>query len=156
MYQHIIVPMDGSELAECVLPHVEAIAGGCSVPRVTLAHVLPHLHLRGYAEDKLLPRERQQLEAKRADDARKYLRKIESRLKKKGVAAGYVLLSGDTVKQLVKYANENGVDLFIISTHGRSGVSQLVWGSIAESLLRTSCVPVFMVRAPGCGVSVKN
>ena len=47
MYQHIMVPLDGSELAECVLPHVEAIAGGCSVNQVTLVRVVEPLHLYG-------------------------------------------------------------------------------------------------------------
>jgi nucleotide-binding universal stress UspA family protein len=42
------------------------------------------------------------------------------------------------------------VDLIIIATHGRSGVSRWVWGSVADRILRSSCVPVLMVRAPGC------
>jgi nucleotide-binding universal stress UspA family protein len=154
MYQHIIVPMDGSKLAECVLPHVEAIAGGCNVARVTLACVVAPLHLHNYAEEKLLPKERRQMEDKVTNDARKYLNKIATQLKRRGIAAEYVVLTGDTVKQLVNYANKNDVDLFVISTHGRSGISQLVWGSIAESLLRHSCVPVLMVRAPGCAINI--
>lgn len=155
MYQHIMVPMDGSELAECVLPHVEAIAGGCHVPEVTLVHVLPHLHLYDYAEQRLMPDERQKLTSQATDSARKYLKTKVAELKRKGIAAGYTLLSGEPIKQLVSYAEEKGIDLIIISTHGRSGISQIVWGSVAESLLRTACVPVLMIRAPGCVPGIK-
>ena len=45
---------------------------------------------------------------------------------------------------------KNEVDLIAISTHGRSGISRWVWGSVADRVLRSACVPVLMVRAPGC------
>jgi nucleotide-binding universal stress UspA family protein len=48
----------------------------------------------------------------------------------------------------------NDFDLIIIATHGRSGVSRWVWGSVAERILRSACVPVLMVRAPGCVIKV--
>jgi nucleotide-binding universal stress UspA family protein len=147
MYQHIVVPMDGSKLAEGVLPHVVAIAGGCNVARVTLVRVVAPFHLYDYAEEKLPPKEKHQLEVKATDDASEYLKGIATQLKKKGVAAECEVLTGDVVKRLVNYADENDVDLFVISTHGRSDVSQMVWGSVAESLLRASRIPVLMVTA---------
>jgi nucleotide-binding universal stress UspA family protein len=51
---------------------------------------------------------------------------------------------------LADYATQNGVDLIIIASHGRSGVSRWVLGSVADRIVRNSCVPVMMVRAPGC------
>ena len=150
MYQHIMVPLDGSELAECVLPHVEAIAGGCSVDRVTLVRVVTPFHLYAYAEEKLPIKERRRLETAHIDNAKVYLDQIAERLKNKGVTAQPKVLSGSTVEELVDYANKNGVDLFVISTHGRSGISRWVWGSVTERILRASCVPILMVRAPGC------
>ena len=154
MYQHILVPMDGSKLAESVLPHVEAIGGGCNVVRVTLARVMTPFHLHDFAEEKLPFKERRQLEDKVKDDAREYLDQIAAQLRDKGIAAETKVLTGDTVKELNSYANNNGVDLIVISTHGRSDIAQIVWGSIAESLLRASCMPVLMVRAPGCAPGV--
>jgi nucleotide-binding universal stress UspA family protein len=49
-----------------------------------------------------------------------------------------------------EYANNGGFDLVIIATHGRSGVSRWVWGSVADRLLRAVCIPILMVHAPGC------
>jgi nucleotide-binding universal stress UspA family protein len=51
---------------------------------------------------------------------------------------------------IADYASKNDVDLIIIATHGRSGVSRWVWGSVADHILRSACVPVLMIRAPGC------
>ena len=51
---------------------------------------------------------------------------------------------------IAEYATKNEIDLIVIATHGRSGVSRWVWGSVADRILRSACVPVMMVRAPGC------
>ena len=59
-----------------------------------------------------------------------------------------VLYGGDVVGELVDYAEKNEVDLIIIATHGRSGVSRWVWGSIADRILRAARMPVLMVRSP--------
>jgi len=59
-------------------------------------------------------------------------------------------LFGRVVEELANFAEKNQIDLIIIATHGRSGVSRWVWGSVADRILRSSCVPVLMVRAPGC------
>ena len=150
MYQHIMVPLDGSELAECVLPHVEAIAGGCSVSRVTLVRVVAPLRLYGGVESRFSPEERQRLEADTIDIARNYLDQLVERLKDNGIVAESEVLRGDAVDKLVDYAASSEVDLIIIATHGRSGVSRWVWGSVADRILRSARVPVLMVRAPGC------
>ena len=84
------------------------------------------------------------------DRARDYLEHIVKSLKETGVAAQSEVLHGHIVDKLIDYANMNEVDLIIISTHGRSGVSRLVWGSVTDRILRSVCVPVTMIRAPGC------
>jgi len=150
MYQHIMVTLDGSELAECVLPHVVAIGGGCSVSRITLIQVIPPFHLYAYAEDKLPPKWRNELEADVTKRAEEYLNKKAAELKEKGITAETKVLQGSAPEMLVEFANKEGVDLIVLSTHGRSGVSRWVWGSVADRLLRSACVPVLMVRAPGC------
>jgi len=150
MYQHIMVPLDGSEVAECVLPHAESLAMGRDVGRVTVVRVIPRLHLYGGVESRFSPEERQRLEADSMDIAKKYLAKIVKRLKAKGIhAESEVLLGGQVVDELVDYAEKNGVDLVILATHGRSGVSRWVWGSVADRILRSVSVPVLMVRVPG-------
>ena len=149
MYQHIMVPLDGSELAECVLPHVEAIAAGCNVTRVTLIMVVPPLHMYGGAETRISPEERKHLEEDSLQVATAYLEEKAQMLRDKGVVAEVKALLGNVHDQLVDYISENGVDLIIIATHGRSGVSRLFLGSVADRLLRHAPAPVLMVRAPG-------
>ena len=149
MYQHIMVPLDGSELAECVLPHVEAIAAGCNVTRVTLIMVVRPLHMYGGAETRISPEERKHLEEDSLQVATAYLEEKAQMLRDKGVVAEVKVLLGNVHDQLIDYISENGVDLIIIATHGRSGVSRLFLGSVADRLLRHAPAPVLMVRAPG-------
>ncbi len=150
MYQHIMVPLDGSELAECVFTHLDAIAVGCYVKKVTLVCVAEPLHIYGGLESMFSDHEREQLEESRMVKDRSYLDGIAKRLNYKGAVVETKVLRGHVAHELANYADTNGVDLIIISTHGRSGVSRWVWGSVADKLLRSSCVPVLMVRAPGC------
>ena len=101
MYQHIMVPLDGSKLAECVLPHVEAITGGCKVGKVTLARVVVPLHFYAGLESRLSSEERQHLEAKAAEDARIYLEEIVGQLKNKGIVARFEVLQGRPASKLI-------------------------------------------------------
>jgi len=152
MYKHIMVPLDGSELAECVIPHVEAIAGGCNVNTVTLIRVIEPLKLYGGVESRLSPEERHRLEEDSINIAKEYLDKIAEQLKSKGISAETEVVFGEhVVEEMVDYAEESEVDLAIISTHGRSGVGRWVWGSNADRLLKSAHMPVLMVRPQGKG-----
>jgi nucleotide-binding universal stress UspA family protein len=62
----------------------------------------------------------------------------------------YEVLEGKVPDTLAHWAEKNGVDLIVIASHGRSGVSRWVMGSVADRVLRSACVPVLMIRAPGC------
>jgi len=152
MYQHILVPLDGSELAECVMPHVEAVATGCHVSRITLIRVVLPLKLTGGLESRITPEERHRLEQDSMSVAADYLEAKARPLRDKGALVDCTVLFGNVVEQLVEYVREHGVDLVVIATHGRSGVSRLFLGSIAERILRSAPSPVLMVRAPGLDV----
>jgi nucleotide-binding universal stress UspA family protein len=131
MYQKILVPVDGSKLAECVLPHVEAIANGCKAKEVVFARVIEP----AYPID---------AHKKEAED---YLHDLVNRVKCEVTSVRSEVLVGNTAEKLVDYAQAKGVDLIIIATHGRSGIGRWVWGGIADRILRWGTVPVFMVRA---------
>jgi len=150
MYQHILVPLDGSELAECVLPHVKAISIGCTVVKVTLIRGVEPLHIRGGLESHISAEERSRIEEQATVNAKEYLEKVAAQLKDEGISAGVEIIHGDIVNTLIEYANEKEVDLIIIASHGRGGISRWVWGSITDRILRAACVPVMMIRAPGC------
>jgi nucleotide-binding universal stress UspA family protein len=158
MYQKIMVPLDGSELAECVLPHVEVIAKGCGVAEVIFARVVePAMLPIGALTDggtmfteADAERTRKQIDASNKSAAKNYLAELMSRVKLDKVKIKTEVLDGKAAEELAEYATKNNVDLIIIATHGRSGISRWVWGSVADRLLRSACVPVLMVRAPGC------
>jgi nucleotide-binding universal stress UspA family protein len=159
MYQKIMVPLDGSELAECVLPNVEAIAKGCPGSTVVFVRVVEPaaLTLPRDAEDyytgkdyALLEEWREQTEAGNRSAAKAYLKNLVSRFESEGVKVESDVIAGKAADSLADYAVKNDVDLIVIATHGHSGLKRWAWGSVAERLLRSSCVPVLMVRAPGC------
>ena len=75
-------------------------------------------------------------------------------LKPNGVELQPQVLAGKPAESLIDYAEANKIDLILIATHGRSGVSRWVRGSIADRILRASKVPVLMVRAPGTARAV--
>ncbi len=152
MYKNIMVPLDGSPLAECVLPHVESLAGGCLMDKVTFVRVVEPLQLAYTigAEGMIPEKQWQEITRDRKPAAEKYIKKLVNRMKYDKVAVKGEIIEGQPADSLADYATKNGVDLIIISTHGRSGVSRWVWGSVADRILRSACVPVLMVRAPGC------
>jgi nucleotide-binding universal stress UspA family protein len=157
MYQKIMVPLDGSKLAECVLPHVESLAKAC-VPRALVFvcvveppefwHAVSEADT-GYQARKVLD-EQEQASAHNLSEAKKYLDDVASRTHLEGVSLQTEVISGQTEQSLIQFAETQGVDLVVIATHGRSGPSRWVWGSVADRVLRGTCVPVLMVRAPGC------
>ena len=151
MYQKIMVPLDGSELAECVLPHAEAIAKGCNARNVIFVRVAEPIDIRGGLGYAFSDEDRKRINTEHKDAAEKYLDQLVSRISYDGVNVQSEIITGKAAADsIADYATKNEVDLIIIATHGRSGISRWVWGSVADRILRSSCVPVLMVRAPGC------
>jgi nucleotide-binding universal stress UspA family protein len=154
MYDKIMVPLDGSDLAECVMPHVAAIISAFKSKEVDLVRVVNPVQLPasvpaqggfGFTE-----KDRHRLETNRKKAAQAYLEKIADSLNSSGTFNKFTVLEGSPANMLADYAKENSVDLIVIASHGRSGISRWVMGSVAERIVRTSCIPVMMVRAPGC------
>jgi nucleotide-binding universal stress UspA family protein len=149
MYQKILVPLDGSELAECVLPHVEVLARGCQAKSVVFIRVVEPFHqpTGDYVMD---PDQVKKIEAEHKRAAEAYLKKISAKVSLAGASIKTEVFFGPPAETLSDYATKNQVDLIVIATHGRSGISKWVWGSVADRTLRSACTPVLMVRAPGC------
>jgi nucleotide-binding universal stress UspA family protein len=163
MYQKIMVPLDGSELAECVLPHVATIARGCNVaPRIDFVRVVePPAAPYGTLTDggsvytaEQFERDRQNIEKFQEQEADAYLKKIASENKFENAIVNTVVLTGHAGETLAEYAEKNGIDLIVIASHGRSGIKRWIWGSTTDKILRSACVPVFTIRAPGCVAGV--
>ena len=159
MYKKILVPLDGSELAECVLPHVESIAEGCGVQDVVFLRVVEPLHWvvpPSYSPSgvddgiNFNEEDTKRLNSEIKVAAESYLSQLVSRTKYDGVNVQSEVITGKAAESIAEYATKNSLDLITIATHGRSGVSRWVWGNVADRVLRSACVPVLMVRAPGC------
>ena len=149
MYEKIMVPLDGSELAECVLPHVEGLIKGCHVSNVVFVRVVELPATSHYGEVSISPEIYEETESARKSEAKDYLDQIKNRLKYEGTELHSEVLVGRVADSLADYTEKNDIDLILIATHGRSGVTRWVRGSVADKILRYSNVPVLMVRAPG-------
>ena len=156
MYTKIMVPLDGSELAECVLPHVETFIAGCQVSTIVFVRVieLGQITFGGSyaateADIMTIEANAKRIEEERKSSTEEYLKEVVSRFKQDGVKFQTEVIAGKVADTLVDYTEANNIDLILIATHGRSGVSRWVRGSIADRILRASRVPVLMVRAPG-------
>jgi len=132
-----------------VLPHVESIAKGCGVVNVVLMRAFEtYIPSANYAYiSESLSKE---IEEGYEIMAREYLDEVAGRVNLDGVEVQKQLIIGRAAESIAEYATKNDVDLIAIATHGRSGVSRWAWGSVADRVLRSACVPVLMVRAPGC------
>ena len=155
MYEKIMVPLDGSELAECVLPHVDGFVTGCQVKTVIFVRVIePTRYLAASPTaspqfSQTMQENAKMVEEEEKSSAEKYLKGVLGRVKKGEIKYKTDVLVGNVADSLVDYAEANEIDLVLIATHGRSGISRWVRGSIADRVLRSSCAPVLMVRAGG-------
>ena len=156
MFTKIIVPLDGSSLAECVFPHLETVIKGYNSVEVTFVRVVEPITIPYGREAAAVTSigELNALETHNRTDAEKYLKGIVARFRKAGVNARMEVIYGKAADALADFVTKSDAGLVIIATHGRSGISRYVWGSTADRLLRTVCVPILMVRAPGCGLGI--
>jgi nucleotide-binding universal stress UspA family protein len=163
MYKKILVPLDGSELAECALPHAEELARKCGTDELVLISVTEQVRARTRAPEALelhgIPYEPDLLVGepamtvtfgKKERQAEKYLDKIADRLEAKGISVHTEVLAWPPAEAITSYADENSFDIIVMSSHGRSGSGRRAYGRVAEKVLKSSPVPVLMVRAPGC------
>jgi len=146
MYRKILVPLDGSKLAECVLPHAETLAK-LSKASVELVHVIEPVELPTRGGIALSIDDIKQIESHSNKDAENYLHGIVEQLRHAGIKTHSKLLSGRAADSLVDYIHKSNFDLLIMATHGRSGISRWIWGSVAEKILHSSSIPVLLVRS---------
>lgn len=155
MYKKIMVPLDGSKLAECVLPHVDGFVSDCHVEIIVFIRVIEPIP-PSYSEVsgttnpqnfEIIQKNVKSIEEERISSAEKYLKEVISRVKRDGVKYKTDVLVGKVADKLVDYVDAEKIDLVLIATHGRSGISRWVRGSVADRVLRSSRAPVLMVRA---------
>jgi len=144
MYRKVVVPLDGSELAEGVLPHVaELIRGRDS--RVYLLSVAPTLRgvMSPIADLHPGNEERQRIEQKLEE----YLGDVAQRLEPVAAEVGVNVRFGRPADEIIAFAEGVDADLIAMTTHGRSGIRRWIFGSVADRVLRGAACPVLLVRA---------
>jgi nucleotide-binding universal stress UspA family protein len=161
MYNKILVPLDGSKMAECVLNHVAEIASNCRVPEVILLTAIESV-----SSPYFLPGDRTEFPEVMAENERKknriwqkaseYLGRTSQELSLKGLAVKTEIIEEKEDRKvadiILDYAQKNRIDLIIMSTHGRTGISRWTLGSIADKIVRHAVMPVLTVAPVGCQV----
>lgn len=144
MYRRIVVPLDGSQLAEEVLEHVRTLAR-CMGSEVLLMRVMASPPYEYMITDATLS-------ASLRDDlsraAHSYLEPLAAALSAEGIRASVdaVIVSGPIADAIIDFAREKEADLIAMSTHGRTGPSRWFLGSVADRVMRGAGIPVLMVR----------
>ena len=150
MYKKILVPLDGSDLAECALAHVKAIASGCYVPEVVLLGVHEPLPTDGIMYAQLGDGWQDEFRKKRHSGTKQYLDNVAADLRNSGINVFTEVVEGTPAEAILDYAKKKNVDLIIMSTHGRSGVVRWAMGSVTDKVMRHAVVPVLAVASPSC------
>jgi nucleotide-binding universal stress UspA family protein len=145
MYQKILVPLDGSQLAECVLPQVSTLAKGGLVGEVILINVVEipsEWVIEGFDFVAL----------KNANfrAAQEYLTKVEGALSAEGFPVRSVVMEGKIAETIVDYAKNNNVDLIAMATQGYTGLKQVMFGSVALRVLHDAQAPILLIKPDSC------
>ncbi len=127
MYERILVPLDGSELAEGALPYAEGIATRLHSEVILLTACTPSDCLER--------------------PLRAYLEKRAGELSSLGIKASPLVVQGNAANEILEFAERNDINLIIISTHGRTGLSIWPLGSIANKILQKSHIPLLLIRS---------
>ncbi|OGO16973.1 MAG: hypothetical protein A2Z15_08620 [Chloroflexi bacterium RBG_16_50_11] len=145
MYTKILVPLDGSELAESVFPYLEWFIKVSKVNEVVFLRVVEPFQTPGSIEGAVPPEERKRIEEDAAKLAAEYLDKVAGRFKTDKIKVKPLVLLGKPVKVIAYYVARSDVDLIIMATHGYSGIHRWVSGSKADEVLHAATAPVFLV-----------
>ena len=144
MYQKIMVPLDGSELAEYAIPPARAMALAfkASLHLTTVEEVpeQPAPSEWDLTVGDFLDKKRQEVQER--------LDKLAAPLRSEGIEVTTAILPlGPTVARLLEELQQQKADLIVLHSHGRSGLSRMIWGSVAERLTRQASCPVMIVHA---------
>ena len=145
MYNYILVPLDGSERAEAILPHVEELAKRYDA-QVILLQVVETVPLHTGPEGTAVALEQQELE-RHTEQALSYLTTLQEEFRAKDIDARTSIYYGPVVQAIIRAAECECADLIAMASHGRSGMSQVFYGSVAVGVLHRVDRPLLLVRS---------
>ena len=138
MYEKVLVPLDGSQLAEIVLPYAEEMAAKMG-SEVTLLFVSETTEAKEYSKHQSYL---EQVLGVAEHEAKKYLKQLGTEIKMKSAVE-----VGHPAEKIVDYEEKEKINLIIMATYGRTGLSRWALGSVAEKVLRAGTTPLLLVRA---------
>ena len=144
MYKRILVPLDGSKLAEQALPHaaVHAKQFGAEIVLLKVLGPLPEPSMAGRGVVR-------NAEAATAQLALDYLEGVAAGLRAQGFPVQTATVEGKPYVEIIGFAEENDIDLIVMSTRGHSGLSRWLLGSVADRVVRGATVPLLLVQTRG-------
>ena len=143
-YKRILVPLDGSKLAEQALPHATMLAEqfGAEIVLLKVLGPLPEPAMAGRGVVR-------SAEAATAQLARDYLEVVAAGLRDQAIATQTVTIEGKPYIEIIRFAEEHEIDLVVMSTRGHSGLSRWLLGSVADRVARGATIPLLLVQARG-------
>jgi nucleotide-binding universal stress UspA family protein len=159
MYNRILLPLDGSNMAECTLGHIKDMAAGTRIGEVILLTALePVLNTYFWPSNESQVKEAtSEIEKTRLQNRQKaeeYLSRTGQELRLAGLGVQTVIVEekeGQNAADIIlDYAQNNDIDLIVMSTHGRSGATRWALGSVTDKVIRSSMVPVLIAAPKGC------
>lgn len=145
-FKHILVPLDGSELAERALEPAVTMAGTMGA-EITLVRVVIPVYL--WAPFMEIEPTYDLAQERNERETRAYLQEVRDRLlgQNSSLQISTLVLSGPVAEAIIDFATQSDIDLIVMSSHGRSGLGRWVYGSVAEKVLRGArCCSTLIVR----------
>jgi nucleotide-binding universal stress UspA family protein len=143
LHKRILVPLDGSEASEAILPMVERLAR----PRALTVTLLEVVEPLSSPEDSELASHTEEFIRFRLEEGERYLAKVADPLRAKGLRVECIVRIGGAAGTITIVAAEEQADLIAMVTHGRKGLERLFFGSVAAGVLRNATVPVLLFKA---------
>ena len=147
MYQKILVPLDGSDRAGTIMPHAIEMAQRFDAKLILLQVIEPvataALAYEGGISPIIYEREMANLE----ESAKSYLANWRSKLAQKEITTSSIVEHGSVVRTILEVAAREGVDLIAMSSHGRTGLSRVFYGSVAAGILSSTNLPLLLIRS---------
>jgi nucleotide-binding universal stress UspA family protein len=150
MYERILVPLDGSPLAEEALPHAIRAAQCGETAEITLLQVVSTVSLAAAADPIAVSGTEAAVAMHATEEAEKealiYLQEVAARPELEGIPVRVSVVRGSAAREIVQFALENSTELIAMSTNGRSGLGTLIMGSVADQVVRESGLPILLIR----------
>ena len=144
MYQTILVPLDGSKLAEIALPHAESLASRYNAKLILLSVIDPPIITN--QEVNAMDVYQQQTDTLR-QDSELYLKGLQGQFNQKKIKTQFIVRNGPVVEGIISTAEKFSADLVIIASHGRTGLMRVFFGSVAAGVLNRIEQPLMIIRS---------